>query len=124
MIIGLAQSQKTLWWIAIGMGFVVVLVVITLLSLLIGFVTDIDRNVKSLWNMATRLARNTATTWMLKQTATATAALRDETAKHAQALTAAAAAAAAAATAAAPGAHADRPSAAWNPGPARPRRNY
>jgi hypothetical protein len=77
-----------MWWIAIGMGFVVVLVVIVLLSLLIGFVTDIDRNVKSLWNMATRVARNTATTWMLQQTATATAALRDETARHAQALTA------------------------------------
>jgi hypothetical protein len=88
MTVALAQAHVTMWWIAIGMGFVVVLVVIVLLSLLIGFVTDIDRNVKSLWNMATRVARNTATTWMLQQTATATAALRDETARHAQALTA------------------------------------
>jgi hypothetical protein len=90
MVVALAQADVSMWWIAIGMSFVVVLVVITLLSLLIAFVTDIDRNVKSLWNMATRLARNTATTWMLQQTAAATAALADETARHAAALTAAA----------------------------------
>jgi hypothetical protein len=57
-------------------------------------VTDIDRNVKSLWGMATRLARNTATTWMLQQTASATAALADETGRHAQELTGLAATAA------------------------------
>lgn len=88
MTVALAQAHVTMWWISIGIGFVVVLVVITLLSMLIGLVQDIDRNVKSLWNMATRVARNTATTWMLGQTAAATAALRDETARHAQALTA------------------------------------
>ncbi len=88
MTVALAQEHITMWWISIGIGFVVVLVVITLLSMLIGLVEDIDRNVKSLWNMATRVARNTATTWMLRQTAAATAALRDETARHAQALTA------------------------------------
>ncbi len=95
MMLSLAKEHVTMWWISIGIGFVVVLVVITLLSLLIGLVVDIDRNVKSLWNIATRLARNTATTWMLQQTAAATAALNDETARHAQALSSLAAAAAA-----------------------------
>ena len=109
MTLALAQEHITMWWISIGIGFVVVLVVITLLSLLIGLVVDIDRNVKSLWNTATRLARNTATTWMLQQTATATAALRDETGRHAQALGGLAAAAGRrpAAAAAAPGDGAD-----------------
>jgi hypothetical protein len=108
MTLALAQEHITMWWISIGIGFVVVLVVITLLSLLIGLVVDIDRNVKSLWNTATRLARNTATTWMLQQTATATAALRDETGRHAQALGGLAAAAARRpAAAAAPGDGAD-----------------
>jgi uncharacterized protein HemY len=91
MTLALAQAHITMWWIAIGMGFVVVLVVIVLLSLLVALVTDIDRNVKSLWGMATRLARNTATTWMLQQTASAVAALADETGRHAEALTDAAA---------------------------------
>lgn len=88
MTLALAQQHITMWWISIGIGFVVVLVVIVLLSLLISLVTDIDGNVKRLWDMATRVARNTATTWMLQQTAAATAALRDETARHATALTA------------------------------------
>jgi hypothetical protein len=91
MIVALAQADITMWWIAIGMSFVVVLVVIVLLSLLVSFVTDIDRNVKSLWGMATRVARNTATTWMLQQTASAAAALADETARHAEALSSVAA---------------------------------
>jgi hypothetical protein len=86
MMFALAHEHQAMWWVSIGIGFVVVLVVITLLSLLIGLVRDIDRDVKNLWNTATRLARNTATTWMLQQTGTATAALRDETARHAQAL--------------------------------------
>ncbi|HEX3540289.1 MAG TPA: hypothetical protein VHT75_07565 [Acidimicrobiales bacterium] len=94
MTLALAQQHITMWWISIGMGFVVVLVVIVLLSLLVSLVTDIDGNVKSLWGMATRLARNTATTWMLQQTASATAALADETGRHAQELSALASSAA------------------------------
>ncbi len=88
MTLAFAHENLSLWWVAIGMGFVVCLVVIVLLSLLIALVKDIDAYVKSLWNTATRLARNTATTWMLQQTGTATAALRDETARHAEALAA------------------------------------
>ncbi|MDQ6616904.1 MAG: hypothetical protein M3083_19685 [Actinomycetota bacterium] len=103
MTLALAKEHVTMWWISIGIGFVVVLVVIVLLSLLIALVQDIDRNVKSLWNVATRLARNTATTWMLNQTAAATAALRDETALHAQGLSALANSSRAPAGAGAPG---------------------
>lgn len=85
-MIALAHDDVTMWWIAIGMGFVVVLVVIALLTLLISLVNDIDRNVKLVWGTATRVARNTATSWMLKQTGSATAALAAETARHVEAL--------------------------------------
>lgn len=85
-MLGLAHEDVTMWWISIGMGAVVVVAVIVLLSLLITFVQDIDRNVKILWNTATRVARNTATSWMLKQTASATGALRAEAHRHAEAL--------------------------------------
>jgi hypothetical protein len=85
-MIALAHEDVTMWWVAIGMGFVVVLVVIALLTLLISLVNDIDRNVKLVWGTATRVARNTATSWMLKQTGSATAALAAETARHVEAL--------------------------------------
>jgi Tfp pilus assembly protein PilX len=114
-----------MWWIAIGMGFVVVLVVIVLLSLLISLVTDIDGNVKRLWAMATRVARNTATTWMLQQTASAAAALADETARHADALTSLAAAAAPARSApSAPSAPFSSPETGSVGTQTRPRRKY
>ncbi|MDP9073952.1 MAG: hypothetical protein M3N98_07225 [Actinomycetota bacterium] len=86
MILAFTHEVYSLWWVAIGIGFVVCLVVIVLLSLLVAFVQDIDRYVASLWTTATTVARNTATTWMLGQTAAATGALRDETARHVQAL--------------------------------------
>lgn len=81
-MLALARADQIIWWITIGIGFVVSLVVIVLLSLLVALVDDIDRDVKILWNTATQLARNTATTWMLGQTATLTSELRDETNMH------------------------------------------
>lgn len=86
MLLGLEDEHITMWWIAIGLGAVVVVVVIVLLSMLVALVNDIDRNAARLWNTATRVARNTATTWMLKNTAVAGGVLRDEVALHAQLL--------------------------------------
>ena len=56
--------------------------VIVLLSLLISFVDDIDVNVQDVWDTATRLAANTATTWMLQQTAVRTEDLVNEIQRH------------------------------------------
>lgn len=81
-LLGLTNGDHILWWIAIGVGFVVVLVVIVLLSLLVAFVNDIDRNVADTWETATRVAANTATTWSLQQVGATTGALRDETRRH------------------------------------------
>ncbi|MBA2279622.1 MAG: hypothetical protein M3527_03275 [Actinomycetota bacterium] len=85
-VLGLESEHVTMWWIALGMGLVVIVVVIVLLSLLVSLINDIDRNAAKLWNTATRVARNTATTWMLKDTAVASGVLHDEVALHAQLL--------------------------------------
>jgi len=80
------DSQMTFWTIALGMGLVVEAAVIVLLSLLISLVADIDRNVEDVWSTAILVARNTATTWMLGQTAVATADLGTEVGLHAELL--------------------------------------
>lgn len=79
-------EHVTFWWITLGMGAVVAAVVIVLLSMLCSLIDDIDRNVIKAWNTATRVARNTATTWSLQQTAAAAGVLRDEVGLHEQLL--------------------------------------
>jgi predicted permease len=86
MIVGLAHIQHTMWWITIGMGFVVVLVVIVLLSLLLTFVNDVDADVASVLNTAGGVANNTSKIPALGQTAELTGVLRDELARHAAVL--------------------------------------
>jgi len=80
------NSQLTFWTIALGMGIVVEGAVIILLSMLVSLVADIERNVDDVWSTAILVARNTATTWMLGQTAVATADLGTEVGLHAQLL--------------------------------------
>ena len=82
----LSQSNLNLWWIALALGTVVVIVVIVLLSLLVSLVDDIDVRVADAWNTATRVAANTATTWMLDECAVLTNDLREEVMRHAQLL--------------------------------------
>lgn len=85
-LLALQSEHITFWWITLGMGAVVIVAVIVLLSLLVSFVDDIDQNVKDVWDTATRLAANTATTWMLQQTAVRTEELGQEVQKHADLL--------------------------------------
>lgn len=87
-MLALQSEHVTFWWITLGMGAVVVVAVIVLLSLLVSFVDDIDRNLKDVWDTATRLAANTATTWMLQQTAARTEELGVEVKRHADLLSA------------------------------------
>lgn len=86
MLAEYTDAQMTMWTIALGMGLVVEAAVIVLLSLLISLVGDIERNVDDVWSTAILVARNTATTWMLGQTAVATADLGNETSLHAKLL--------------------------------------
>jgi len=86
MLQGYTSQQLSFWTIALGMGIVVEAAVIVLLSMLISLVKDIERNVDDVWATAILVARNTATTWMLGQTAVATADLGTEVGLHAQLL--------------------------------------
>ena len=82
VVFALQQEHVTFWWITLGMGAVVEIALIVLLSLLVSFVNDIDVNVREAWETATRLAANTATTWMLQQTGVRTEDLRAEVDRH------------------------------------------
>jgi hypothetical protein len=88
-IVGLASEHLTFWSITLGLGAVVIAAVILLLFLLVQFVKDIDFNVREAWETATRVAQNTATTWMLTQATSLTADLRAEVRRHAELLNAA-----------------------------------
>lgn len=89
-LLGLASEHLTFWSITLGLGAVVISAVILLLFLLVQFVKDIDRNVREAWETATRVAQNTATTWMLTQATSLTGDLRDEVQRHAELLSSAA----------------------------------
>lgn len=82
MILAFAQEELTAWYVALGIGAVVVLVVIALLTLLLRIVQDIDVNVMGVWEMAKRLAANTATTWQLHGTAAGLEELKKEALLH------------------------------------------
>ncbi len=90
VVLGLASEHLTFWSITLGLGAVVISAVILLLFLLVQFVKDIDRNVRETWETATRVAQNTATTWMLTQATSLTGDLRDEVRRHAELLSSAA----------------------------------
>ncbi len=85
-MLGYTSQQLSFWTIALGMGVVVEAAVIVLLSMLVSLVKDIEQNVDDVWSTAILVARNTATTWMLGQTAVATADLGTEVGLHAQLL--------------------------------------
>jgi len=84
LLAGFYHEEVTMWYISLGIGLVVILVVITLLSLLLRLVHDIDTGVFGVWEMAKRLAANTATTWMLVQTAAAVDDIKEEALIHDQ----------------------------------------
>lgn len=82
MLLALAASFETAWIVALVVGVVVLAVVVVLLHWLLRIVERIDRNVRQVWETATRLASNTATTWQLNETAVALDELRTEAMRH------------------------------------------
>lgn len=87
MPMALTAGDVTFWWVAIGVGFAVVLVVLMLLSLLSSFVNDIKVRVVDALDTAGKVAANTANTSELVETLDLCVGLRDETARHAELLT-------------------------------------
>ncbi len=78
----MTSDEFVLWRIALGIGAVVILVVIVLLTLLKSFVRDIDQNVDSLWTMTKRVAINTTGLYQLAGTGSIVRALREELLRH------------------------------------------
>lgn len=68
-VAGYAPEEVTWWWMAVGLGLVVVLVVIGVLTLLIRLVQDIDRGVEGVVETLGQTARNTGTTFLIADTA-------------------------------------------------------
>jgi hypothetical protein len=79
----LSDDVLFLWWLSLGIAlFVVVPVVVLLLHRLLRSVDRTQRAVIDLWNTATTVARNTATTWQLGGTGDALDALKAEALRH------------------------------------------
>ena len=81
-VAALAPEVQRIWWITLGVGVVVAAVVVLLLQLLLRAVERVERNVTELWQTATTVARNTATTWLLGETAAALDQLKAEALRH------------------------------------------
>ena len=82
MFLAVNADDKTLWLVALGMGLVVIIVVIALLTLLHRLVRDIDNSVYSLWTVTKRLAQNTTGLYQLAGTGSVLRALREEMVRH------------------------------------------
>ncbi len=76
------SEEKIFWYVALGLGLVVILVVIALLTLLSRLVDDIDRGVDSLWTVTKRMAQNTTGMYQFAGTASILRALREELLRH------------------------------------------
>lgn len=75
-------DERVLWTVVVGIGLVVCLVVILLLSLLWSLVRDIDNRVTYLWTVTKRTAINTTGLYQLAGTASIIRALREELLRH------------------------------------------
>lgn len=69
MLIALTDTQRDLWWGAVIGGFVVVLAVAALLTILVVLVRTIDRRVIEIRATLQQAAANTADTALIDQTA-------------------------------------------------------
>lgn len=78
----LSDDTQVLWWVTLGVGLVVAVVVVILLQLLLNAVGAVERNVITLWDTATTVARNTATTWQLDSTGDQLDAIKAEALRH------------------------------------------
>jgi cobalamin synthase len=78
----LDPQVQIFWWATLGTGLVVAVVVVMLLQFLLVAVIRIENNVKVLWQTATTVARNTATSWMLNNTADGLEELKAEALRH------------------------------------------
>jgi type II secretory pathway component PulF len=79
------STNQGLWWITLGVGLVVALVVWFLLERLRREVYEVDRSVSEVWTMGKRVAQNTSTTYLLSTTKERGVELVEELGHHAAA---------------------------------------
>jgi hypothetical protein len=82
MIVALTDTQENLWWGAIIGGFVVVLAVAALLTILVLLVRTIDRRVVEIRDTLEQAAANTADTALIGETAARVEAVLAEGLEH------------------------------------------
>lgn len=70
------------WLTALGVGLAVAIVLVFLLHSLLRLVRDIEAGLAAVWEMGKQVARNTATTWMLGQTARLLEEIKREALEH------------------------------------------
>jgi uncharacterized membrane protein len=76
------STNQTLWWVTLGVGLVVALVVWGLLESLRRTVLEVERAVDEVWTMGKRVAQNTATSHLLETTKTRGGELIEELEQH------------------------------------------
>ena len=76
------STNQTLWWVTLGVGIVVALVVWGLLEMLRRTVLEVERAVDDVWTMGKRLAQNPATSHTLLTTTERGVELREELEQH------------------------------------------
>ena len=68
MILALSDGVVVAWWVALGIGLVVAVVVTALLEALRRTVRDIDTGVTGVWTAGKRVAQNTWTAHLFSTT--------------------------------------------------------
>ena len=68
ILVALADSERDLWYVALGLGLVVALAVAGMLLLLLRYLRDIEQSVGSLLDGAGKVAENTASIPQLEST--------------------------------------------------------
>ena len=82
MVLALTSTQKSLWWGAVIGGFVIVLAVAALLTLLVVLVRTIDRRVVLIKATLQQATDNTADTALIAETAARVDAVLAEGLEH------------------------------------------
>lgn len=71
-----------MWWLTLGLGLVVALIAVILLQIFYRLVRRIEAGSEAIWETGKKVARNTATTWMLHQTTVRLDGLTEEALRH------------------------------------------
>lgn len=80
--LALSSAVESAWWVSLGVGLVVALVVWFLLEWLRRTVNGVERAVDDVWVMGKRVAQNTATTHLLGGTKALAVELLEEVTRH------------------------------------------